>query len=54
MKRGEPCTHMRPDYNKMEVAHYIWRDPETDEISWEPTEIEEELIRLGLMEKKKC
>lgn len=53
MKRHEPCAHLRPDYNRLEIAHYIWRDAETDEISWEPTEIEEELIRLGLLEKEK-
>lgn len=54
MKRSEPCAHLRPDYDKLENAHYIWRDTETDEISWEPTGIENELIRLGLiaMEKK--
>lgn len=53
MKRHEPCAHLRPDYNRLEVAHYIYRDPETDEISWEPSQIEEELIRLGLLAKEK-
>jgi hypothetical protein len=33
----------------MEIAHYIRRDPDTGEVSWEPTGIEEELIRLGLI-----
>lgn len=49
MKRHEPCAHLRPDYRKMEIAHYIVRDPDTGEVSWEPTGIEEELIRLGLI-----
>ena len=33
----------------MELAHYIVRDPDTGEISWEPTAIEDELRRLGLI-----
>lgn len=48
MKRNEPCAHLRPDYNRLEVAHHIKRDPETYEISWEPSSMQEELIRLGL------
>lgn len=52
MKRHEPCTHLRPDYSRLELAHYIWRDLETDEISWEPTTIEAELTRLGLLNPK--
>jgi len=49
MKRHEPCAHLRPDYDRLELAHYIWRDPDTGEISWEPTAIEDELRRLGLI-----
>lgn len=49
MKRHEPCTHLRPDYRRMEISHYITRDPDTGEVSWEPTEMDEELIRLGLI-----
>jgi hypothetical protein len=49
MKRYEPCAHLRPAYDKLEVAHYIQRDPDTGEISWEPTAIEDELRRLGLI-----
>lgn len=49
MKRNEPCAHMRPDYDRLERAHYIHKDPDTGEISWEPTAIEDELIRLGLI-----
>ena len=37
----------------MERTRQAMADPETDEISWEPTEIEEELIRLGLLAKEK-
>lgn len=49
MKRNEPCAHLRPDYRRMEIAHYIVKDPDTGEISWEPTAIEDELRRLGLI-----
>ena len=49
MKRHEPCTHLRPSYDRLEVAHHIIRDPDTGEISWEPTAIEDELRRLGLI-----
>lgn len=49
MKRNEPCSHLRPDYDRMELAHYIYRDAETDEISWEPSTMELELMRLGLV-----
>ena len=51
MKRGEPCAHLRPDYSRLEVAEYIKRDPITDEISWPPTRMEDELMRLGLLKK---
>lgn len=54
MKRGEPCAHLRPDYDRMEMAHYIQRDPDTGEISWEPTSVEEELRRLGLIAYQPC
>lgn len=49
MKRTEPCAHLRPDYDKLEVAHHIVRHPITDEISWEPSKLVEELKRLGLL-----
>ncbi len=49
MKRNEPCLHLRPDYDRLEVAHHIRRDPVTDEISWEPTRMMDELARLGLV-----
>lgn len=49
MKRHEPCAHLRPAYDRLELAHHITRDPDTGEISWEPTAIEDELRRLGLI-----
>lgn len=53
MKRHEPCAHLRPDYDRLETAHHIVRDPITDEISWPPSGLEDELIRLGLITKEK-
>lgn len=53
MKRNAPCTHLRPDYTRLEMAHHIVRHPITDEISWEPCSMEEELARLGLIPCKK-
>lgn len=53
MKRHEPCAHLRPDYTRLEVAHHIVRDPVTDEISWEPSGLLDELHRLGLVSRKK-
>ena len=52
MKRNEPCAHMRPDYSRLELAHYITRNPVTDEITWEPTQLERELERMGLIERR--
>jgi len=52
MKRSEPCAHLRPDYSRLEVAHHIVRDPDTYEISWEPSSMEDELVRLGLIPKQ--
>jgi len=49
MKRHEPCSHMRPDYDRMEESHHIKRDPVTDEISWPPDRLRLELARLGLL-----
>jgi len=51
MRRNEPCAHLRPDYDRLEQAHYITVNPETGEISWPPTGIENELERLGLIDK---
>lgn len=51
MRRNEPCAHLRPDYDRLEVAHHIVRHPTTDEISWPPCDIEDELVRLGLIPK---
>lgn len=52
MKRSEHCAHLRPDYDRLETAHHIVRHPITDEITWPPSRIEDELIRLGLIEKE--
>ncbi len=52
MKRHEPCAHLRPDYNRLEQAHYIKRDPDTDEISWPPTGMMNELRHLGLLDEQ--
>ncbi len=49
MRRNEPCSHLRPDYERLDLSQYIVLDPETGEISWEPTAIEDELKRLGLI-----
>lgn len=51
MRRNEPCAHLRPDYNRLELAHYIVLDPETREVSWEPHKMVDELIRLRLIER---
>lgn len=50
MKRNEPCAHLRPAYDRLEVAHHIRRHPVTDEINWPPTRLEDELRRLGLID----
>lgn len=50
MRRSEPCAHLRPAYDRLEVAHHIRRDPITDEISWPQTRMEEKLRRLGLID----
>jgi len=52
MRRNEPCAHLRPDYDRLEVAHHIVRHPVTDEITWPPTKMEDELMRLGLIERR--
>lgn len=49
MKRNEPCAHLRPDYDRLEQAHHIRRDPVTDEVSWPPGGLEDDLRRLGLL-----
>ena len=49
MKRNEPCAHLRPDYDRLDDAHYIRRNPDTHEVSWPPTRMMDELRRLGLV-----
>jgi hypothetical protein len=53
MRRGQPCAHLQPDYNRLEDAYYIQRHPVTDEISWPPTRMEDELRKLGLIDGKR-
>lgn len=40
---------LRPDYARLANAHHIKRDPKTDEISWEPSSIEQRLREAGLL-----
>lgn len=49
MRRSEPCAHLRPAYDRLEDAFYISRDHDTDEVSWPPTRMMDELKRLGLI-----
>ena len=50
MKRSDPCNHLQPDYDRLEDAFYISRDPDTHEVSWPPTRMMDELKRLGLVD----
>lgn len=50
MRRSEPCAHLRPAYDRLDNAYYITRNPVTDEVSWPPTRMEDELVRLGLID----
>ena len=45
LKRGM----LRPDYARLAVADKIRRNPDTYEISWEPTGIEQRLREAGLL-----
>jgi hypothetical protein len=49
MRRNQPCAHLRPDYSRLDDAYYIVRNPVTEEVSWPPTRMEDELVRLGLI-----
>jgi len=40
---------LRPAYDRLANAHHVKRDPVTDEISWEPTRLEDELRKAGLL-----
>lgn len=40
---------LRPDYARLANAHHIRRDPRTDEISWEPSSLEQRLREAGLV-----
>lgn len=45
LRRG----YLRPAYDRLADAHHIRRDPETGEVSWPPTRIEDELSNLCLI-----
>lgn len=40
---------LQPDWARLEEAHLIKRDPHTDEISWPPTSLEDQLRKAGLI-----
>ena len=40
---------LRPDYRRLANAHHIKRDPNTYEISWEPTDLVAQLREAGLL-----
>lgn len=40
---------LQPDWSRLEEAHYIKVDPETGEISWPPSTLEEQLKKAGLI-----
>ena len=40
---------LRPAYDRLANAHHVKRDPDTYEISWEPTSMEQKLREAGLI-----
>lgn len=40
---------LQPDWSRLEEAHLIKRDPETSEISWPPSTLEDQLRKAGLI-----
>lgn len=50
MRRNQRCTKTGFDASRLDDAYYIVRDPKTDEVSWPPTRMEDELRRLGLID----
>jgi hypothetical protein len=40
---------LQPDYSRLEEAHLIKRNPETDEISWASSNLEDQLRKAGLI-----
>lgn len=40
---------LRPAYDRLAVAANIRRNPDTYEISWEPSNMEDQLRKLGLI-----
>lgn len=43
---------MLPDPARLAAAQHIRRDPNTDEISWEPSSMMAQLIELGLINRE--
>lgn len=40
---------LQPDWSRLEQAHLIKRHPVTDEVTWEPTGLEDQLRKAGLI-----
>lgn len=40
---------LRPDYARLAEAHHVKRCPVTDEISWPPSNMVDQLRKLGLI-----
>lgn len=40
---------LRPAYERLAEAHHVRRNPETDEISWPATTLEDDLRKAGLL-----
>lgn len=49
MRRNQRCTKTGFDASRLDDAYYIVRNPVTEEVSWPPTRMEDELVRLGLI-----
>ena len=43
---------MLPDPERMATAHHIRRNPDTGEVSWPPTRMDDVLRQLGLINRK--
>lgn len=40
---------LRPAYDRLAEAHHVKRCPDTDEISWPPSNMVDQLRKLGLI-----
>ena len=43
---------MLPDPTRLQQAHNIRRNPDTDEISWQPSEMVAQLVEMGLINRE--